>query len=83
MELLKILLASLGGTFIITNSYIMKPFREWITTKSEVLGRLVTCPQCTGVYMGVICFLLVRYKIDILVYTLAASFVAFIINKKI
>jgi len=76
IELIKIVFAGVGCTFIITNSKLFKPVREWVTKKSLKLGGMISCPQCFGVYGGMISFLLVSYKIDILVYGLMVSLVS-------
>lgn len=83
IELINILLGGLGLTYIVTQSFLFKKLREYITSKNMYLGRLVSCPQCFGLWAGLISFLLVYYKIDILVQGLSVSFLALLINKKI
>ena len=83
IDLISILLGGLGLTYVVTHSFILKKLREYITSKNLYLGKLISCPQCFGLWAGFISFLLVRYNLDILVQGLSISFLAFLINKKI
>jgi hypothetical protein len=44
----------IGLTAIITQSKMVQPFREWITTKSLFLGKLLNCSMCTGFWVGLL-----------------------------
>lgn len=83
IELINILLGGLGLTYIVTQSFLLKKLREYITGRSMYLGKLISCPQCFGLWAGFISFLLVYYKLDILVQGFSVSFLALLINKKI
>jgi hypothetical protein len=44
-------------TIIITTSKLFKPLREFLTTKSVFVGKLLSCSLCTGVWVGLaFCF---------------------------
>lgn len=83
IDLILTIFSGAGITFIVTKSNIFKTIREWVTYKNKGLGELITCPQCFGLYGGLISYLLVRFNLDILVYGLIVSLVCFILNKKI
>lgn len=83
IDLILIVLSGSGLTFIVTQSNIFKTIREWVTYRNQGFGELITCPQCFGLYGGLISYLLVRFNLDILVYGLTVSLVCFILNKKI
>lgn len=48
------LLATIGLTMIITQSYIFKPIRKIIQQISPVLGKLLHCPMCFGFWSGIL-----------------------------
>lgn len=77
-----IVLSGAGGTLLITTSKLFKSFRERMTIVNEKLGYMLSCNQCFGLWMGCISYLLVSYKIYILVYGLIVSLVGFIITNK-
>ena len=83
IKLILITLSGVGVTFIVTNSKIFKLIREEVTVKNRAAGEFLSCPQCFGFYGGMISYLLVQFKLDILVYGLVVSLVCFILNKKI
>jgi len=83
IDLILIVFSGAGLTFIVTQSNVFKTIREWVTYKNQVFGELISCPQCFGLYGGLISYLLVRFNLDILVYGLIVSLVCFILNKKI
>ncbi|MCJ7816410.1 MAG: hypothetical protein MUP55_01005 [Candidatus Aenigmarchaeota archaeon] len=51
-DLALLLLASIGLTFIITQSYILMKFRDSIT--NSTLRTFISCPQCVGFWVGLI-----------------------------
>ncbi|MDB4301934.1 hypothetical protein N9924_00055 [bacterium] len=81
IDLILTILSGAGVTFIVTRGKIFKSSREWVTAKNLLLGDVVTCPQCFGLYGGMLSYLLVQYNFDILVYGLIVSFLCFILNK--
>jgi hypothetical protein len=42
-----------GITIIITISLLMEPFRNFFKKRSPFLFKLLSCPMCFGVYVGV------------------------------
>jgi hypothetical protein len=48
------ILAIAGIVWVICFSRILKGVREWITIKSEFLGRLLSCWGCTSFWVGMI-----------------------------
>jgi len=79
--LIEFCLGTLGLTYIITVSKLLKPIRERLTTYNLKLGSFATCPQCVGFYSGFCVYLLLYYNLSILVYAFTSSFLAYIINK--
>lgn len=47
-----ILLSLIGLTFIITESKIMQPVRDLLD--GSIIGKLISCAQCTGFWVGVV-----------------------------
>ena len=81
IELIKFILATGGGTFIITHSSLFKPIREWLTLKSSKIGVFIGCPQCVGFWMGALVYLCILIKLDIFIYSLISAFIGFFIRK--
>jgi hypothetical protein len=54
MELIFFLLSCLGATFIINISYIFRPLREFVESKSKSFGKLIKCPMCMGFWIGLL-----------------------------
>ena len=52
MDFIVFILSSIGITFIVIHSYLLKPFRTFVNSKSKKLGKLVSCPMCFGTYVG-------------------------------
>lgn len=46
-------LACYGVTLIITGSYLLSGVRRRVASLSTFLGKLVSCPMCTGFWVGV------------------------------
>lgn len=46
------MIEAVGLTFIITSSKLLKPLREYVSSKSIFFGELLGCAQCTGVWVG-------------------------------
>ena len=61
MKLLLILIISMSITNIVTQEYIFEPIRNlWckIFSKHEKIQYLITCPICSGFWIGLFCGLL-------------------------
>lgn len=76
MDFLIFVLSSLGLTFIITESDLIKPIRMEVEKHSEFLGKAIRCARCMGFWSGIICFILKNLHFDIILYGLIASFLA-------
>lgn len=48
------ILAIAGIVWVLSSSKILKSPREWVTIKSEFLGRLLSCWGCTSFWVGLI-----------------------------
>lgn len=82
MKELLILLSGYGLTMIITRGNIFKSIRELITVYSVKLGIFVSCPQCVGLYCGVLLSLFCGVGIKYcLIYGFAVSGIGYTINK--
>lgn len=53
-DLLGWALAVYGVTLIVTGSYLLSGVRRSIASRSAALGKLVSCPMCTGFWVGAI-----------------------------
>jgi hypothetical protein len=80
-----LILAAVGLTFIITDSKICKKYREWVSGRQspfwKYVSEIINCPQCCGVWAGLIMALLVGGLYITL--PLATSFIAYFFNKVI
>lgn len=47
-------MATIGATFITTQSYLFKNVRNKAYKLNQSLGKLLKCPQCSGFYWGII-----------------------------
>ena len=56
------LLATIGATLIITQSYIFKIIREKAQKINPSLGKLFKCTQCSGFYVAIIIQLIILMK---------------------
>jgi hypothetical protein len=61
MPLLFWVLTIYGATNIVTCSYLFKPLREAVNSRSKWLGKLTTCPMCLGFWVGLFSALLGFY----------------------
>lgn len=77
MDFIIFILATLGLTFILTQSFLFKKFRIWLENKNKNLGKLINCTMCSGVYCSIIVYLLIMFKITIIVYAFAGSFICY------
>ncbi len=46
------LLAVAGSALVLTQSSITAPMREWLLARESFLGKLVSCPMCSGFWLG-------------------------------
>ena len=53
MELIYFVLCSYGLTSIIVYSHIVRTPRDYLREKSDWLCELLTCPMCTGFWVGI------------------------------
>ena len=84
MDLLLIIFSGYGLTMIITQGNIFKTIRERITNYSLKIGIFISCPQCVGLYCGVLLSLFCGVDIKYcLIYGFAVSGVSYTINKMI
>ena len=87
MQDLLIFIFSVSGlSWIVTKSTILKPFREYITTKRikynfgvlVFIDKLLNCYGCFGFWSGIICYELQKYHCDI-IYAFAGSMVSLLL----
>lgn len=84
MEQLILILSGYGLTMIITKGNIFKTIRERITNYSLKIGIFISCPQCVGLYCGVLLSLFYGVEIQMsILYGFAVSGVSYTINKMI
>ena len=85
MNFVIFILATLGLTFIINHSYIIKPIKDKIKNKS--LTKLLNCSQCLGFYSGLLIqFIIILheqktlYSSDLyyIIYGFIGSFVCYV-----
>ena len=43
-----------GFTVILVSSYVLEPFRNFVSSRSEFLGKLINCTMCSGFWVGLI-----------------------------
>jgi hypothetical protein len=55
MSLWIFIIGVIGITHIIVESKLLKPVREWIKPRFPKLYELLTCYQCSGFWVGLIC----------------------------
>jgi hypothetical protein len=67
------LIAIAGITVVITTSQLFRPMREFVADKSLFLGRLISCSMCTGVWVGLLFFLVPEFAKSVLHYTFIGS----------
>lgn len=83
-DLMLLIISGIGLTYVVTRSFLFKEVREKATNFSLWLGKLISCPQCFGIYAGIIVYLCKELDVlDILLYGLSVSGVCYLIDKKI
>ena len=50
------ILAVIGIVWVLSNSKLFKPFREWLTEKKRFLGELFNCWGCLSFWVAIIYF---------------------------
>lgn len=84
MELIIFILATIGATFITTQSYLFNPIRNFVYTKNKHIGKLLKCSQCSGFYWGMIIKIMIQYInishiqiLDLFIYGCIGSFTSY------
>jgi hypothetical protein len=72
------ILATIGLTFIITQSSLFKPIRGIAGKIHPKFGKFLHCPMCIGFWAGLIVYLLSYFKLDIINYGFIGSFVSYL-----
>jgi len=53
MNTIIVLLISFSACYLVATSHIIAPIRNYLTVRSEYLGKLIGCIQCLGFWTGV------------------------------
>lgn len=80
MEIL-IILASIGLSYILADSYIMERLRNFTLNHSEFIYQLITCHQCCSFWSGLILGLIFIQSWECILFALASSGIAFLLDK--
>ena len=72
LDFIIFLLSTFGLTMIITNSFLFKNIRNYMS-KYKYLGKLFSCTQCMGFWSGLIVFFLMKYEINFILYGFMGS----------
>ena len=78
LTFLEFLLATIGLTFIVTQSKLFEPIRAFFGKIHNKLEYLLRCPMCFGFWAGIICYELKTHKIDLLLYGFISSFICYL-----
>jgi len=78
LTFLKFLLATIGLTFIVTQSKLFDPIRKFFGKIHKKIEYLLNCPMCFGFWAGIICYELETHKIDFLLYGFISSFLSYL-----
>ena len=54
VDLITYTLGCAGITVILVSSDIVEPVRDFISSRSSFLGKLINCPMCLGFWVGMI-----------------------------
>jgi hypothetical protein len=76
-DLLVSVMASVGLTLIITESFILESLRGYILKASEKAGYLVACPMCMGVWIGGL--VATAYNLDVFMLAMLTSLCSFML----
>jgi|ETNvirenome_6_85_1030632.scaffolds.fasta_scaffold30427_4 hypothetical protein len=77
VELLVFLLTSAGLTAGVVGSSLLEPIRSAIFARSNFLKELLSCPMCTGLWVGA--FLSVYFDVNFIVAGLMSSVFSWIV----
>tara|TARA_B100001094_G_scaffold331004_1_gene397877 strand:- start:4641 stop:4955 length:315 start_codon:yes stop_codon:yes gene_type:complete len=77
VELLVFLLTSAGLTVGVVGSSLLEPIRSAIFARSNFLKELLSCPMCTGLWVGG--FLSVYFDVNFIVAGLMSSVFSWIV----
>lgn len=72
------IVASIGVTFIITQSYLFKYIREYFIKHNRYLGKLFSCTMCMG-FWSLLIVLLFKYSFPIINYMFITSLCSYIL----
>jgi hypothetical protein len=78
LAFLEFILATVGLTFIVTQSKLFKPVRDFFGRINGMLGYLLGCPMCFGLWSGLIVWTLQELSLDIVVYGFIGSFLSYV-----
>jgi len=78
LAFLEFILATLGLTFIVTQSKLFKPIRELFGKINPTLGYLIGCPMCFGLWSGAIVWILQELSLDLIIHGLIGSFMSYV-----
>ena len=73
--------ATMGLANMIVKSRILKPLREYLSSKSDLLMHLVGCYMCVGFWSGLFVHLLMVIEFDWLCQLFLASYVCWTLDK--
>jgi hypothetical protein len=52
VDLITYILGCTGITVILVSSDIIEPVRDFVSSRSNLLGKLINCPMCLGFWVG-------------------------------
>jgi hypothetical protein len=79
LAILKFIFATVGLTFIVTQSKIFKPIRKLGSKIHKDIGYFLECPMCFGFWAGLIVYELHNYNFEIINYCFIGSFFSYLI----
>lgn len=78
LEYLIFILGVVGCTFIVTQSYIFYGIRNYVSKKSDKLGKLINCPMCFGFWVSLFFFITYsNFFVYLLVVSCGSSFICY------
>lgn len=75
---LEIIFATIGLTFIVTQSKIMSPIRKIGEKINPNIGYFLRCPMCFGFWAALITQLVSTYQYEIINYCFIGSFFSYL-----
>lgn len=73
MEWVLYILASIGLTWFITKSMLMRWFREGVTKALPFMGNVLSCGQCVGFWAGCFVYLCIQMELNVIIFGLSIS----------